>query len=426
MAIGSRGGWKLSAWCVIAAFGAYFCMYAFRKPFTGGAYDQNEFRGFKEMTLLVIAQGLGYTVSKFIGIKVIAEMTPGRRIAWLIGLIAFAEAALFFFGLTPLPYNCIFLFLNGLPLGIVFGLVLGFLEGRRHTEALTAGLCASFILADGVCKTVGKYLLQADVLEAWMPFIAGLLFVPPLLFFAWMLSRIPAPSPEDIAARSVRLPMNRAERWEFFLRYAAGLTLLVLIYLLLTVLRSVRSDFGAVIWKGLRAEVDADMFTISESAVALAVLVLTGLAVCIRDNRRAFFAALALAVAGTFLIAAALVGQAAGMLSPLAFMILHGVGLYLPYVVFHTTLFERLIALTRDRGNIGYLMYLADAVGYLGFAGVMLAQKFVQANDTFLEFFVFLSWAIAGSCVLLLIPCWWYFAVHPATRAVAELEPVQA
>jgi hypothetical protein len=72
------------------------------------------------------------------------------------------------------------------------------------------------------------------------------------------------------------------------------------------------------------------------------------------------------------------------------------------------------------------LMYLADAVGYLGFAGVMLAKNFVQANDTFLEFFVLLSWAIAGTCVLLLIPCWWYFAVHPATKAVAELEPVPA
>ena len=34
------GGWSLSAWCVVAAFGAYFCMYAFRKPFTAGAYAE--------------------------------------------------------------------------------------------------------------------------------------------------------------------------------------------------------------------------------------------------------------------------------------------------------------------------------------------------------------------------------------------------
>ncbi len=425
MAVDSRSGWKLSAWCVIAAFGAYFCTYAFRKPFTGGEFAA-KVGGFQEMTLLVIAQGLGYTVSKFIGIKVIAEMTPGRRVVWLIGLIGFAEGALFFFALTPMPFNCIFLFLNGLPLGIVFGLILGFLEGRRHTEALTAGLCASFIIADGVCKTVGGYLLADGVAEAWMPCVAGLLFVPPLCFFAWMLSRIPGPSPVDIAARSARLPMNRAERREFFLRYASGLTLLVLVYLLLTVLRSVRSDFGAAIWKGLDFGHEPSDFTISELAVALAVVVMIGLAVCIRDNRRAFFTALALAIAGAFLIAAALLGWAAGMLSPMAFMILHGLGLYLPYVVFHTTLFERLIALTRDRGNIGYLMYLVDAFGYLGFAAVMLAKNFGPATDNFLDFFVPLSWIIAGACVLLLIPCWWYFAVHPATAGTDELTPVQA
>ena len=53
-------------------------------------------------------------------------------------------------------------------------------------------------------------------------------------------------------------------------------------------------------------------------------------------------------------------------------MVLHGLGLYLPYVAVHTTIFERLIAMTRDRGNIGYLMYLADAFGYLGYVVVML------------------------------------------------------
>ena len=31
---------SLSAWCVVAAFGTYFCMYAFRKPFTAGTYAQ--------------------------------------------------------------------------------------------------------------------------------------------------------------------------------------------------------------------------------------------------------------------------------------------------------------------------------------------------------------------------------------------------
>src|SRR5262249_7430238 len=240
----TRGGWSLSAWCVIAAFGAYFCMYAFRKPFTAAAYAEPGLWGIQTKTLLITAQIIGYTASKFIGIKVIAEMPASRRIAWLLGLIAVAEVALLLFAVAPSPLDCGCLFLNGLALGMVFGLVLGFLEGRRHTEALTAGLCTSFIVAGGVTESVGADLLDAGVPDAWLPFCAGLLFLPPLLGFAWMLSRIPAPSAADVAARSARAPMVAAQRRSFFGRYAIGLSLLMFVYTLITVLRSVRDDFA--------------------------------------------------------------------------------------------------------------------------------------------------------------------------------------
>jgi hypothetical protein len=421
-----RGGWSLSAWCVIAAFGAYFCMYAFRKPFTAGEYAAVALWDIQTKTLLVTAQVLGYTLSKFIGVKVVAEMPAGRRIVWLLGLIGAAETALLLFAVTPAPLNGVFLFLNGLPLGMVFGLVLGFLEGRRHTEALTAGLCTSFIVAGGVTRSVGAYLLKAGLTEAWMPFIAGLLFVPPLLLFAWMLSRIPAPSAADVAARSERAPMDGAERRAFYGRYALGLSLLMLVFLLTTVLRSVRDDFALEIWKGLGVAGEPSVFAQSEIAIGVTIMLLSGLMVCVRDNRVAFFAALALSIAGLGLIGAALLGLNAGVLSPLGFMMLHGLGVYLPYVVFHTTVFERLIALTRDRGTIVYLMGLADAIGYLGYAAVMIVKNCVGTLDHFLDFFVPLSWIVAGAGVLLLLPCWRYFALHAATRTQAELAPVQA
>lgn len=409
-------GLSASAWCVVAAFGTYFCMYAFRKPFTAGTYADVTLGGVGYKTVLVTAQVLGYTVSKFLGIKVVAEVSPGRRAAVLLGLIAAAELALLLFALTPPPLNSVWLFCNGLPLGMVFGLVLGVVEGRRHTEALAAGLCTSFILADGVTKSAGALLLKEGVPEFWMPFAAGLLFAPPLLLFLWMLARAPAPSARDVAARSRRTPMSSAERRRFFRRYAPGLTLLVLAYLLVTVLRSVRADFAPEIWTGMGVTDRPEVFTWSEVAVAAGVLVLNGAAVFIRDSRRAFSYALAVAVGGTVLLAAALVGLRAGVLSPLEFMVLHGLGLYLPYIAVHTTVFERLIAMTRDRGNIGYLMYLADAFGYLGYVAVLLARNAVRPGEDFLSSFVALSWVIAAGCAALLIPCWYYFLDHPATR----------
>ena len=226
--------WRLSvsAWCVVAAFGTYFCMYAFRQPFKAGDYAETFLGKVDYKTIFVTAQVLGYTLSKFLGIKIVAEVQRQQRVVVLFALIALAEVALLLFALTPAPFNCLWLFLNGIPLGMVFGLVLGFLEGRRQTEALMAGLCASFIVADGVTMSVGAYLLEWGVSKYWMPFTAGLLFVPPLVFFGWMLTLFPA-RPSRTLPPEVNGFHDR-RRTLGFLGHAVGLILVLLIYLLIT------------------------------------------------------------------------------------------------------------------------------------------------------------------------------------------------
>ena len=391
-------------------------MYGFRKPFTAASYSGTPLLGFDFKTVLVVSQVLGYTASKFLGIKVVAEVTPRRRARLILQLVGGSWSGLLLFALTPTPWNVVWLFGNGLMLGMVFGLVLGFVEGRRHTEALAAGLCGSFIVADGVTKSVGAWLLEVGVSEHWMPFLAGLLFAAPLTFFVWMLSQVAAPSPQDVAARSERVPMDGAQRRAFYRRYATGLSLILALYLLVTILRSVRADFAPEIWRGLDQDVRPSVFALSESAVALLILVLTATTVLIRDNRSAFFSGLGLAGVGVGLLGAALVFQQAGLLSPFPFMVMLGVGLYLPYLVVHATLFERLLAATRERGNIGYLMYLADSFGYLGYVGILLLRGGFAPSAEFLVFFLRLSWAVVVGGLIVLVPCWIYFSSHTAMQ----------
>ena len=148
-----RSEWFINVWAMLAAFGTYFCMYMFRKPFTVGSFDFSEAGDWDQKGTLIAAQVIGYMVSKFIGIRIVSEVSRAQRGWAILGLILLAHAALLLFALVPSPYHVSCMFLNGLPLGIVFGLVLGNLEGRQSTEALAAGLCASFILAGGVAKT---------------------------------------------------------------------------------------------------------------------------------------------------------------------------------------------------------------------------------------------------------------------------------
>ena len=377
----------LNAWAMAAAFSTYFFMYMFRKPFTAAAFEVDTETVWDGKAAIVASQVIGYFLSKLIGIRVISQMPPGRRATALLALIGLAQASLLLFAVVPAPWHLVAIFLNGLPLGMVFGLVLGFLEGRRLTEALVAGLCASFIIAGGVAKSIGQWMLTTltshfdfSLIEAerWMPFAVGCLFMLPIAISTWMLTRIPPPDEQDQLQRSVREPMNQHDRRQMLRRYGLGLIGVALFYLLVTVMRSLRDDFAPQILSGLGATVKASDYSWIDTQVAVFILVVLGLTSAVRGNRAALQTSLGISLAGFVMIGLAL--WFAETLTPIGFMVLIGAGLYLPYVAVHTTVFERLIALTRDRGNLGFLMYLVDSIGYLAYVGVLFLPRSVWGD----------------------------------------------
>lgn len=423
-----RSPWLMSFWAVAGAFGAYFCMYAFRRPYTAAGFAGGEVFGLSEKSALVTAQVLGYMLAKFIGIRVIAELPQARRAVAIVGLIGAAEATLLLFGLAPAPFHVFCLFLNGLSLGMVFGLVLGFLEGRRFTEALAAGLCTSFILADGVMKSLGAWLLNQGVSERWMPAVAGLSFLPPLLAFAWMLSRVPPPTAADVARRSERTVMTSDDRRSLVRELSWGLVALVAVYLLVTILRSLRADFAPEIWRALGSPAAPADFSTTEFWIACGVLVCNGASVFIGDNRRAFQASLGVSAAGMLLVLTACLGARREWMSDFGFMVMVGLGLYLPYVAMHTTVFERLLALTRQRGNLGFLMYVADSIGYLGYVAVMIGKDLASQTGDFLSFFLATGGIVGGLSLVGLAAAGFHFrdAATPVTSIPIPVEePVE-
>lgn len=384
-----------------AAFSTYFCMYAFRKPFTAATYHDQTVFDVDLKSTLVLSQLLGYMLSKFIGIKVVSELDRRYRAAAIIGLIGIAEIALVLFAFVPPPLKVAAMFFNGLPLGMIFGFVLSYLEGRKQTEALSAALCASFIISSGVVKSVGQWLIQRfGVSDFQMPMLTGLIFLPPLLISVWLLQKTPPPGPLDIEQRRQRLEMFAADRIRFFSAYWPGLCLLLLVYIVLTVIRTIRDDFGVEIWRDLGVTEQPSIFAQSETLIAVLVTALNAIAICFHHNLkaiRAIVTIMCLAFLVTFLSPWF---QSRGWISPFTFMVLGGVGLYIPYVAFHTTVFERILAASRIPGNLGFLMYLADSIGYLGYATVLSARNFVQTPEKMLPIF---SWMLYGSAVISII-----------------------
>ncbi|MBP9744279.1 MAG: hypothetical protein KBD41_02750, partial [Saprospiraceae bacterium] len=112
----------------LAAASVYCAMYAFRKPFTMLTFEHVNFLGVGYKIWLITAQLLGYALSKTIGIRVISEMKANSRMGILFSLIGVAWFSLFLFAILPPPWTILCMFMNGIPLGLIWGIVFSYLE----------------------------------------------------------------------------------------------------------------------------------------------------------------------------------------------------------------------------------------------------------------------------------------------------------
>ena len=393
-----------------AVFITYLSMYAFRKPFTAAQYNNIMLWGVDYKILLIITQLIGYTISKYFGIKIISELSANKRTITLITLMAVSWVSLLFFGIVPAPYNLPFIFLNGLPLGMIWGVVFSYIEGRRHTELLGVAMASSFIISSGIVKGVGSYLLlNLQVPEMWMPFFTGLIFLPVLFLGVYLLHSLSAPNEEDINARTERLPMQSKERKAFFKQFAPGIIFSVLIYVCLTVFRDLRDNFAVEFWNSIGMNNIPTMLVVSEVPIAILVIIIIGSMIFIKNNKNAFFINFLIVFVGGLLLFLSTLLFYNQLITATLWMIIVGFSMYLPYIAFHALFFERWIAYFKIKSNIGFLMYVADAAGYLGSTLVLLFKNFNNTNYSWVSFFTFSAMITSVIIIILSIANYIYF-----------------
>lgn len=420
---------------IFASFGTYFCMYAFRKPFAAAAFEGERFlsSNIELKTAIVISQILGYTISKYLGIKFCSEVSAKHRAKMLIALIAFAEIALIAYGLLPSNWKVLAIFFNGLPLGMVWGLVVWYLEGRRTSELLLAGLSCSFIVSSGIVKDFGRALMAGEVAmwwetipmiggfvsnhlkiisEGWMPAWVGLHFFPLFLIAVCLLNQLPAQSLADQAERHKRVRMDSAKRLNFIREFFSVLILLCVAYFFLTAYRDFRDNYQVEIFEALGypyAENKA-ILTKAETFVAFGVMAGMALLNLIQNNRHGLIGAYVVIAFGLLLLAGATLFLELKIINGFWWMTLTGLGSYLAYVPYCSVLFDRLMAATRMAGTAVFAIYLADAIGYSGSIGVQLYKDLAHAEMSRLAFFKNFNWfmsilgtlCVIASCLLVL------------------------
>jgi MFS family permease len=388
----------------MTAFLVYACMYGIRKSFTVAEFKGLNLWGIDFKAIIIISQVLGYAVSKFIGIRVISEMTRRSRAVSIIILTGVGELALILFNLVPFPYNFIMLFFNGLPLGLIWGLVFAYLEGRRTTEILGTALSISFIVSSGFAKSVGKTLINVfHLTDFQMPWVTGMVFYIPLFGLVWLIDKIPEPTAEDEIYRTRRIPMNKNQRNEVFREFSLGLILMTITYMILTIYRDLRDNFAIDIWKSIGVN-DPVVFTISELPIAMVVFVVMSSMIVVKNNRKALIMNNLIVLSGFIIIGLGTFALKIGIIASGPWIVIVGLGTYMGYLPFNCLIFDRLIAAFGTAANAGFFIYIADSFGYLGSVAILFFKNFSNRDLSWFTFLKITSfWLSVVGCLLVFL-----------------------
>jgi hypothetical protein len=204
--------------------------------------------------------------------------------------------------------------------------------------------------------------------------------------------------------------MNKASRKAFISAFLPGIVLLVTTYIFLTIFRELRDNYAVELWNAIGYTNNAAIFTQSEIPVAALTLIALAMVVFIKNNYKALQVILYLIAAGFCLVLTAALLYQNHLINGTTWMIATGIGLYLGYVPFNAFLYERLISTFKVAGNIGFIMYVSDAFGYLGSLGVVFLKNFASPSLSWNAFFVEAGIWLSLAGILLITASIVYFA----------------
>lgn len=392
----------LILWAGGAALLSYSLVYALRKPYTAASFEGLTFMGSDYKVAVTTIQILGYVIAKFFGIKIISELKKENRFRFFVGSAILAELALVGFGLLEAPYNVAAMFVNGLSLGCMWGVIFSFIEGRKVTDILASLLGVSMVFSSGVAKSFGLFAMnEMQIDQFWMPAVIGGFALPLLVFMGYMLKRLPQPTAEDIALRNERVVLDGKGRVALFRKYAPILTLLFIGNFMLLVLRDIKEDFLVNILD--MSNQSSWLFARIDTIVTLIILGIFALFAFFRSNIRALLWLMTLVIAGCLTMTYVSFHYETLALKPVTWLFIQSLSLYIAYLTFQTIFFDRFIACFRIKGNVGFFIALIDFIGYLGTVTLLSTKEFLNIELEWFALFNHIAGFVGATCSILFI-----------------------
>ena len=155
------------------------------------------------------------------------------------------------------------------------------------------------------------------------------------------------------------------------------------------------------------------------------ILIIFGLMVFVRNNMRVLLILLSLVILGMLTMSFISLRYEALQLSPVVWLFIQSLCLYLAYLCFQTIFFDRFIACFRIRGNVGFFIVLIDFIGYLGTVIVLAIKEFLNPDINWLSFYNQLAGYVGLGCSVLFVGAWVYLYRRAKRRASEKVMPLE-
>ena len=195
---------------------------------------------------------------------------------------------------------------------------------------------------------------------------------------------------------------------------------------MLTITRDVRDNFEVEIWASLGNK-DNTIYTKIDSIISVIVLVAMSLLILVKNNLKAFGIIHLMIISGCLLIGFGTILFNLHLISPMVWMTMAGLGLYLGYVPYNAIFFERMIASFHYKSNVGFLIYVADSLGYLGSVTILLVKEFGRPTISWATFFrdgILVVGVIGGLCAVFSLLYFLQIAQRGDKNTKSELEQI--
>ena len=119
----------------------------------------------------------------------------------------------------------------------------------------------------------------------------------------------------------------------------------------------------------------------------------------VRRNIRALSILLVMVTLGAAVMSVISFGYDVVRLSPVVWLFVQSLCLYVAYLAFQTIFFDRFIACFKVRGNVGFFIATIDAIGYTGTVCILMVKEFATPDLDWLAFYNLLAGCVGVFCV---------------------------